>query len=150
MSKEELIFVYLPLILSLFGIAIYEIKTGLIKDKVVLLLLVYFLVANSLVSPQPVWHFLVGFLTLGALYLFITQIWYAATQDIIMGGGMIKLRGAVGAAVGIKAIVYIASAELALLILLFLLRTKCQFNPNIPSTPSLIIVLVCYLAYLLT
>ena len=69
MKKSELFFIFLPIIILLIGIIIYEIKTTFILNKVLLPVGIYFLIISCIYGSEPWWHYPLGII--GMLLIFL-------------------------------------------------------------------------------
>lgn len=141
MSHKENIALFGPLIVLLIVTAAIEIRTGLIRNVVVLPGAVYFVSAGILFGRKPWWHYPAGLVAVLSILYFAATFYYDLTGDVIVGGGCIKLSAAVGAALGISLGIKFAALVLLEIFAVFFAQSE------VPSSPIILANVLLLLAY---
>ncbi len=141
MPSNELILVFIPLVVLLVGLSVFEMKTTIIPDVVIFPATLYFLAVRIIIGPNPWWHYPVALL--GLLLFFILC---AALPEMLggkewLGGGAIKMTACVGLAFGMVQAVHVGLIFLALLLLCMVLLRLTRIS-TLPTSPIMLATVV--------
>ena len=143
MSRKELLFINLPLVILLIGVIVYEIRTGLILDLVVLPAALFFLVGSIVFGSRPWWHYPLGMVSLLLIMVLFAMVLESLFGVPMVGGGSIKLLAATGAALGLIFSLEVVGLFICIMCIA-LLVSKYAFNMGtIPSSPFILISILC-------
>ena len=133
-NYSEFLFIFVPLFIILITAIIYELRTGLIRDRLTLPAMLYFLFVTYLWGTLPWWHYLLGLLSVSLLFLSICYVIEEIWESEILGGGALKLLMVVGAAFGV-----VLALEVAItFILLTAIGLTVQYfrgREGVPTSP---------------
>lgn len=144
MKRSEFFLIIFPFVILLGIAGYYEIKTGLIFDRVTLPALCYFFVVRLFVRSKRWWLYPVGSLVLFVLFLFSSLLFEAYAKAFLFGGGTLKLLAVVGMVLGIREAIPTGFLILGLMGIAHLTLAKFYGLETLPAVPLI------FLASLLT
>lgn len=143
LSRNELIYINLPLFFLLIGVIFYEIKTDFILDSVVYPAALFFLVISIIFGSRPWWHYPLGMISILFILVILAMIIESLFGTPMIGGGCIKLLAAIGAALGIVLSLEVVALFIGVMCIA-LLVSKSAFNiGTIPSSPFILVSIIC-------
>ena len=135
-----------PLLIVLLVVIGIELQTGKIPDAIVAPLALYLLIAGAFVGEKPWWHYVLSSISIFVVFLTLAALILTLLKIEGLGGGAVKLLGAVGAALGGWQPVQFGICFIGLIALYFLGALLIFHIQEVPSSPvvliSVLIVLV--------
>ena len=146
MEYPYLFYISFPLITYLIFVIWYELKTGLILDKVVIPASVFFISAPFLLKNSHWLSHVAGLVASLLFFLLAASIYAKVTGKEGIGGGAIKLMASVGAAVGFEYSIQLALI-FTLLIVGGIIFAKIFGKETMPSSPFAMMALLIIITF---